>query len=226
MARMPKHLVEKNETLFCSAPGCLKRRYRLNTLCAQHVQKRARQGHPTVQSLLTGANNLVLREKAREIITRNIDHPGIQEALRQIDHWIQNANPTINGGVHKVGALLREREVEPQEVLVALAKVWIAATLQPENVPDSRTRDTQAGKAVCKTIHHKLWRWNREVGVTFLLDWPRHVGEFLAEGLTRILLSIALVARDERDAEALAQSVQMIPLKPKPEPEERKEPTE
>lgn len=183
---MPKYqnlseAITDNQTRKCKIAECFNRRFRVSGYCRKHQIVLTRWGHPEAHAIYK-YQYAKEREAVAEIIDLNIDHPGIDGALKTIENILEGAAK----GTHVPDAMLLTRlhHIEPKTVLTHVAAL-VMLHWNGSIIKDTRHLTYVIGAKVIQL---------QPVGR--LLRGPEHraVGQLLYDGIGAMCLKIAKAA--------------------------------
>jgi hypothetical protein len=117
-------LVRANETNYCNIPGCQSHRHSLSKWCLRHLSTYERNGDPQ-GAPVRPQQWKTYRNKVHELVSANGDHPGLAQAVRFIQQWMESASANEDQGTWAPEmARLMRAGVTPLQVITELAAAW------------------------------------------------------------------------------------------------------
>ena len=173
--------VHHNERNYCSVPGCNHNRYKISKHCRNHRQQTWRWGHPQARSISKKEYAMEI-EEVSEIVNFNLDHKGMQKGIE----FFKRAMELGKAGSQYVPcshyfARLHEADVNPVDLLILSAAIWLFAERNPRRVLNKAHEDHLLGSKIIRFVPYH--------GNT---KGPEHkaVGEYVRSKIGVLLLNI------------------------------------
>lgn len=208
-----------NIRFHCDVPDCVKHRHGISRYCLKHRNTHARTGHPLQRSQLFNSRHSLEREKVRTIVTNNANHPGILEAIRWLQQWI---NAAMRG---EKGALaledirrLVDAGVTAEDILIEATSFYIYQQHNPHHFLSDEVLDISLSIAVLSLARPaRRTRYNPDGTTTEVRQGikaaPRKkVGRFIRSHLLDLFVNIQKLIEDNQASALTTKAAMRAPL--------------
>lgn len=194
----------------------------MSAWCRNHNDRAARFGHPLAPALRPGTWK-VERTEVTKVFTAHPHHPGLMQALQWLQEWQARALESDHEfkGAREVARITRHG-VTPLQILTELAAVVVWEAGSPHVLPDDRSRDFAASRAIFALAprHRRALRvrgsphgsWGRSPSGRASYSVPprtsslayvgRHLRRLFAPLLANVLAAVELNRRLKADKDA------------------------
>ena len=176
-----KEAIYDNQSKKCSVSSCYNRRHRIGAFCSLCGRRRWYWGHPRA-TRISRKDYSVEKELVREIILKNLNHPGIIEGIKFLENWLEiSANGSTFLPCAQHAARLYTARATGLELLIELSAVYLYSERVHSKVYDNRHLTYLLGSKFIRYIPYS--------GKT---KGPEHrvAGEFLRRNIGVLLLTI------------------------------------
>jgi hypothetical protein len=215
---------QDNTAKQCSVRWCFQPRDSISKYCKEHKMKDYRLGDARMHQTVREKDYRVERDQVREVINKNPEHPAIVKALETIQAMFQEGadafNPPRDGNSDLPAAYhlgrLYYHNVDPIEVLVRAAALWLYQFRYPDRLPSKKALTFTLGWRTLLLIPmermsdpgkgRRVYRYPKE-------SEKRELGEYLWNRVVGIIATMIVekVREEEREYEERSRLAR-IPL--------------
>lgn len=148
----------------CSIPGCPSNRLGIARYCRRHAARAYAYGHPLGVPIPQETYQQELKE-VRDLFNSHPDHPGLVSVLGFIEDWIEEASKGeavtgnyILGRIHVKRVHGREG-LNPLDLLVEIAAVWVFSQRYPQRLPDDERLTFALSRNLCRLATFQRQRY-------------------------------------------------------------------
>jgi hypothetical protein len=208
-----RKFAESNRMLPCKVPGCNRLREQVSAFCRKHKHKASYHGDPLAEPVTVKEFTPYLAQVS-DIVNKNLDHPGIIQAIGIFDLWLKLASQGIPCSALAFVERLADIGIPPiQLVKIAGAAYWYTHS-NPKRILTVRHRTFFVANQIFRASHPG-GRGN--VGCGFKKQASgkdrAEAGNYVHEHLSVLMANIVLACENQEREQEKRLKEQYIPLK-------------